>query len=60
MFSDETDFFVGGKHSRFVRRSVGEKETHATSTNRQNIPPKKCFGDVLATKDLHHFFLSRE
>ena len=25
MFSDETDFFVGGKHSRFVRSSGGFK-----------------------------------
>jgi len=39
-------------------RRMGKK--HATSTNRQKIPLKKCFGDVLATKALDRFFLSRE
>jgi len=49
MFSVETDFFIRGKHSRFVR-SVGERAKH---------PPQKCFGDVLATKALDCSFLSR-
>jgi len=59
MFTDETDFFVRGRHSRFAR-SVGERVKPCHLNQQAQHPPKKCFGDVLATKALDRSFLSRE
>jgi len=60
MFTDETDFFVGGKHSCFVRRSVRERVKPCHLNQKAKHPHKKCFRDVLATKALGRSFLSRE
>jgi len=45
-FSDETDSFVGGKHPRFVRRSVGERVKPCHLNQQAKHPPKNfwvCF-----------------
>jgi len=60
MFSDETHFFVGGKHSPIVRRCAGEKVKPCHLNQQAKHRPQKCFGDVLATKVLGRFYLSRE
>jgi len=41
-----------------VRRSVGEREKPCHLNQQAKHPPKRCFGDVLATKALDRFSCS--
>lgn len=57
LFSDESHFIVQGQHSRFVRRSKGEKIRPCHINQGVKHPQKRCFGEVSALKVLDLSFL---
>jgi len=44
MFSDEIHFFVGSKHSRFVRKSLVDSVTTCRIKQQAKHPPKNVLG----------------
>ena len=56
MFSDETHFFVRGKHSRFVRRSVGERVKPCHLNQQAKHPPQKMFWACFSYKGVGSLF----
>jgi len=56
MFSDETHFFVGGKHSRFLRRSVGERVKPCLLNQQAKHPPQKMFWAYFSYKGVGSLF----